>query len=206
MGIKECKRTAGGKRTKDIYLVVCEGKNKTEFTYLSNFKCRSSKINLYIEKSEATSPKDMISTTIRFMKKYGMDREDRAFCLMDMDVDSTRAETIKKLSQKNPSITIIRSNACFEVWFLLHFVDNPRVENSSKNTKYELENYIRDYKENMDVYNKVPAIKSNTDLAIARAKALRKKHRNNNIALDCIDAIPYTEVDILIEEIKSGLS
>lgn len=204
MGIIEQERRSRNKRTKSIYLVVCEGKNKTEYTYLNHFISRNSKIILHVEKSESTDPKNMIKTTLHYIEKYRIQSpHDKAFCLIDVDVNKSRSDLINELVTTYPDITIIRSNACFEVWFILHFTPHPKVQPTSKHTKAELRNHISDYRESLDVYEKEKIIRDNISTAIKNAKSLRKQHQRNGVNLDSVDAMPYTEFDKLIEDIMS---
>ncbi|MBQ7884755.1 MAG: RloB domain-containing protein [Clostridia bacterium] len=184
---------------KTTYLVVCEGKNKTEYNYFCHFRNRV--INLKIEKSEATDPKSMIKTAKHYIKKYDMNFADgdKAFCLIDVDLDSSRANLINDLQTKNPNIKIITSNPCFETWFLFHFEEHPKSQTSSQNTKDELKNqHIKNYTESMDVYAKVPEIKQNLQLALARAKQKRKLLAKN-YDLTSAEAMHCTFVDELVE-------
>ena len=79
-------------------------------------------------------------------------RGDHAFCVMDVDncKDDDFREALK-YSEKN-RIQIILSNPCFEVFFLLHFIDEiPNL--SSKEMKKELSNHIDGYRETGDYWN-----------------------------------------------------
>lgn len=185
-----------------VYLIICEGNNKTEFNYLSHF--RNNKLAIDLQKSEDTDPESMIKRAKHFIKKNNIDFKygDKVFCLMDIDLDANKSNLIKQLQIKNPNITIVTSNPCIESWFLYHFVDHPQTQRSSQSNKNYLRTFIPNYTEKMDVYTKVQEIRDNLDIALVRSKN-KKKLLEQNYDLKSADAMHCTFVDDLITQINS---
>ncbi|MCL2860488.1 MAG: RloB family protein [Oscillospiraceae bacterium] len=198
--VKEYNRTNKANRTKNIYLIVCEGINKTEKLYFNNFKKRTNEFILKIENSEATDPKSMLETTKYFMKKYDVDvsEGDRAFCVLDFDANLDKIKLIEELSKEYTNINIIPSNPCFEVWYMLHFKESIGIS-TSKNIERELKKYINNYEKSKDVYKFIPELQGNILLACQRAENINKKYIQNSISKYSDRANPYTEIQEIVK-------
>jgi len=91
-------------------------------------------------------------------------------------------------------IKLIYSNACFEVWFLLHFL--PKTANmSSENVEKELKKHIPNYNKGMDVYS---LLESKKDDAIKNAK----NAFNNAFQNETTSTSSYSTVYEIIEEFQ----
>lgn len=205
MGIKE--QTNRNKRiyrqTKCAWLIVCEGRNKTETNYLNHFNKRDGNIRLIIKSSESTDPTRMVKRAEDLAKSLGVGENagDRIICLMDLDANDQKAQLIQSLRSKHRKVTIIVSNPCFEIWFLLHFTAYPGRKCSSHTVKKQLAHYVPNYVESMDILKKCLKIKLNYKTAINNADGLRKEHVRKNTGIHSADANPYTEVDLLMHDI-----
>ena len=205
MGIKEQKtrNKRKNRQTKRAWLIVCEGRNKTETNYLNHFNKWDGNVRLTIKPSEETDPAGMVKRAETLAKSLDINTKngDRIICLMDLDVDNSKAALIEDLKRKHTKVEIIISNPCFEIWFLLHFTDHPTRENSSHNAKKQLERFIPHYTEGMDVLQKSKEIQLNYDIAIKNADNLQKEHLRNNIQISSADANPYTDMGGLMKAI-----
>lgn len=212
MGLKERSRSSHSKRRPTpVWLIVCEGRNKTEKNYINSLVCdlRKLDISVRIKPSEDTSPEGMIKKALEIAQSYGInagENGDRIICLMDSDLSDQRISKILSLKKDYPKIEIFISTPCFETWFLLHFVKNPKRCVSSKKAKTELTKYIPNYSESLDVYSKVPQIKHDVQNAIENSEAIRNNYLNKQIDVYSVDANPYTEIDILVKEILSHIN
>ena len=146
----------------------------------------------------------LFKKTKHFIRKNKIDFKygDKAFCLMDIDLDTSKANLIKQLQNENPNITIITSNPCVESWFLFHFVKHPQTQNSSQSNKTYLKTFIPNYSEKMDVYAKVEKIKNNLKEAIENSQN-KKRLLAQNYDLKSADAMHCTFIDDLILQIFS---
>lgn len=183
-----------------IILLVCEGKNKTEQKYFSHYRVRESRYRLEIKDSEATDILGMARRADHLYKENQMDPAlgDRAYCLIDLDMRQDKYEAYLKAQKKYPKIKFIVSNPCFEIWFLYHFTENPKVETSSQAVKEQLRKYIPDYDETKDVYVRYD-FGEKFAVAINRSD---KKNRLYDVDKNIVDRNPYTEVQNLITVLK----
>lgn len=200
MGItKQLSRKKFVKKTKPVYLIICEG--KTEILYFQNFKKRENTFTIEIKEFQATDPKSMINKTNYYIKKLelSIDDGDKAFCLIDLDNNENKAKLVNELKSKNKGIEIITSNPTFEIWYLLHFIKNPKVMNSKDTIKELKKNYIINYEKNINIYKN---IKEKTSFAIKNSKKLRDNYKKIGKDINTIECNPCTEVDILVKIIK----
>lgn len=206
--IKEYDRQECSKNSRPVYVIVCEGRNKTEHIYFSHFNTRNGAIIVRPVKSEATDPISMVEKA-----KDAITREslsigdgDKAICLIDIDNDSKKKETVNKLKDENRDITILCSNPCFEVWFLFHLLDNPPRLASGKAAKKEVKKYFENYQESYDVFLREPQIRENTIQAITRSRKKKAMQKQNGTWMTKGEyPNPYTEVDTLVEELFKNL-
>lgn len=205
MGIKEQtnRNKRNNRQTKCVWLIVCEGRNKTETNYLSHFNKRDGNVRLIVKSSEDTDPRGMVKRAEDLAKSLGVGENagDRIICLMDLDVNDKKAQLIQSLRPKHRKFEIIVSNPCFEIWLLLHFTNHPGRENNSHNVKKQLAKHVSNYTESMDILQKCPEVQLNYEMAIENANELRNEHVRKNVAIPSADANPYTEVDLLMREI-----
>lgn len=202
--IKEYRRRACSRNTRQVYAIICEGKNKTEFNYFSHFNTRNGKIIVKLVKSEATDPDSMIQKAKVAIEQEDLSLEDgdKVFCLIDLDNDSQKKITINKLKNENKNIKILCSNPCFEVWFLFHLMDNPPRLTSGQAAKKEVKKYIKNYQENYDVFLCEPHIKQNISEAIRRSRMKKYVQNQNEDWIEKGDyPNPYTEVELLVDEL-----
>ena len=198
--IIEKTRKSPKEKTKPVYLVVCEGKNKTEKLYLNNYNKRCSDYILKLESSEDTDPESMLEICMYYIDKYDISTldGDKVFCLMDLDNSKKKITLVKQLLSQYPDVQIITSNPCFEIWFLLHFTNkiSSRTQNSVIN---ELKKHIKNYEKSKDVYKCTKEIRENTMIALDRAYEKNKQYESSNINILDSNANPNTEVYKLID-------
>lgn len=114
------------RKTKNKILIAVEGNNKTEKLYFNNFEKRNNSFNITYARGNNTDPLKLVKMLIKEIKYLNLDLNngDVAFCVFDVDVDTSKNKIIKdaiKLANCN-NIKVITSTPCIELWFLLHFV------------------------------------------------------------------------------------
>ncbi len=124
------------KRINPTLWIFCEG--KTEEAYINflkqEYRIPSLQINPYLSGSNVTSKK-----IVNYKKGKPTDKKDKTYLMYDSDVEST----LERL-QKIENCTLILSNPCIELWFLLH-CKNQTANITCKNLKKDLNNRF-DYK------------------------------------------------------------
>ena len=128
--------------------------------------------------------------------------EYKAFCLIDTDTKIEKNNQIKEakkqVSKKN--IELITSSPCFDLWFLLHYI-----ETTEKFTNDSLIKKVKDYCLKYEKgYNIHLELVGSINDAINRAKKLDKYHVANGVELQTVEANPSTSVYKVIEEINKS--
>lgn len=195
-------------------LIVCEG-TETEPAYFRDMirDLKISNTDVIIEPGRHSNPSNVVQTALDIYEQ-SLDFEV-IYCLIDTDsfgkniqeahdkLKNHRFSRRKKIlgGERYPSASILRSDPCIEVWFLLHFeklrrtfVDN-RKSAAQNCKKYLKENYINDYDEKYNgLYGK---IKHNIDVALLNSSELKGWLKECNVSN------PFTEVDELIIDLKN---
>ena len=108
------RRQSKGKAIRPTFFVFCEGESEEAYV-----KYLRSKYRLPIEICPSVAGLGITRESIaRFKKGKPVAAKDRVFLMYDLDRDDilNRLKAIK-------GATIIASNPCLELWYLLHYVD-----------------------------------------------------------------------------------
>ncbi len=107
-------------------LVVCEGKN-SEPQYIDGFQRGRRLKNVRVEFGKrAGEPSRLVEYAVKKLR----DGFDEVWCVFDVD-EHQQARTAAELARKK-GIRIAISNPCFELWLLLHFRDQPGMQDCAK--------------------------------------------------------------------------
>jgi len=150
---------------------------------------------------------------------------NEAYCVMDVDDHTSLLDAIGLIETFNRStitgsrITPIISNECFEVWYLLHFMEysTREIYRNSKTKNWRTKMYIHkkqnidlllgnfigeDYnKSEKNVYNLIKEKGGNESEAITKAKRLLNHHLEVSV-FDKIPPNPSSQVYLLIERLN----
>ncbi|HVA45797.1 MAG TPA: RloB family protein [Pirellulales bacterium] len=136
---------------KPVILVVCEGKN-TEPQYIDGYKRHVHNPRVDIEIAPETGVPRSLVRVAKERKKAAADESDRqrdpnlaydsVWCVFDID-DHPNVGEAKEMARDN-GIELAISNPCFELWLLLHFRENPGMQNRHV-MKDMLEKFVPDY-------------------------------------------------------------
>ncbi|MBQ7701512.1 MAG: RloB domain-containing protein [Candidatus Methanomethylophilaceae archaeon] len=173
----------------NVFILV-EG--KTEEIYINHLKVRGSNYSLHVERFNGNQPMKMVKRCIARFKEKGMSKKDGdlAFCVLDVD-DNTVDELIDANDYAvRHGVRMIISNPCFEVFFLLHYVEKVQMK-TCKELKSDLTGYIKGYTETKDCWH---ILHNKKNRAVERARAFR--------GLDDIkDGNPGTNIWLLFDEL-----
>lgn len=188
------------RQRKSIVAIGCEGKNKTETTYLRNFSSRECIIKF--STGNSTDPISMAEDLVKFMKEEDINIEygDKIFLLIDTDINQNKNEQIEKardICNKN-GIELITSNPTFEIWYILHFGYTTKIYQNSKQVKEDVTMKITNYTESKNIF---PIIKDKISIAIKNARKLEKYQQENGQTLWDENCNPYTGVYKVVEEL-----
>ena len=120
-------RTTGGLRDTSIVVVACEDTHAVK-QYFAKFRTRRIQYKILPTESGHSSPRAVIDRLNSCCDEYAQEDGDELWLCIDADhwIRSNHqrelSQVLRECRQKNYGIAI--SNPCFEVWLLLHFVDN----------------------------------------------------------------------------------
>lgn len=204
--MKKDKLKKRGKRTRNripVTFIVCEGK-ETEPKYFRHFVRRNSGRIIHVKTS---SYKDIYQLVSRSEQEIGRNTYDplsgdQIWCVCDCDENDN--DKIKKAvsAAKKHGYHLIFSNPCFELWFLLHFVNQtaPLPDCEAVISRLNAQTEINGYRKNQDIYD---LILPNQEQAINRAKRRMNTLDQNHIHFFTRNSNPATNVYELIEHLNS---
>lgn len=151
------KRGVTRRKQKPVYLLIAEGRNKTEVAYFSHFQDQNRDYTLRIVKAgNNTDAYSLCKAVTMKWDELGLSEAqgDRAFIVLDMDDDEQKAGKIRDVIKRNKQkgIECVVSNPTFELWFLLHFKYTTKHYIDGDATIADLKKYIPNYEKNVDVF------------------------------------------------------
>ena len=172
-------RNSKGKTMRPNFFVFCEG--KTEITYVkflrSVFRVP---IQVVTKKSDSNISVDFIE---RSKREYVQTKNDQTFLMFDLDV-----EGMLEHLQKIPQTTMLVSNPCVELWFLLHY-QNIENETSSEECLRKLLTHSLQYEKGALTDAEKRTLVENMPEAIERAKRLEEYKNPSSTIYRLIEAM-----------------
>ena len=172
-------RNSKGKTMRPNFFVFCEG--KTEITYVkflrSIFRVP---IQVVTKKSDSNISVDFIE---RSKRDYVQTKNDQTFLMFDLDV-----EGMLEHLQKIPQATLLVSNPCVELWFLLHY-QNIENETSSEECLQKLLIHSPQYEKGALTGSEKQILIENMPEAIERAKRLEEYKNPSTLVYRLIEAM-----------------
>lgn len=174
---------------KPAFAFVVEG--ETEKWYLQMLKKNEDRISVNIE--PRISQKKKLEDQYNLVYKLAKSEYTKVYWIIDLDAilnESEKVQTgketqldklkkhIKKLKKDVGDVAeVIINNPCFEIWFLLHYINTTKNFNSCSNVENDLKEYISNYaksekflkKDDDDIYLK---LKPNLKTAIKKSQIL----------------------------------
>ncbi|MCR4656071.1 MAG: RloB family protein [Lachnospiraceae bacterium] len=155
IGIK--KRGTGRRKLKPVYLIIAEGKNKTEVLYLSHFQDQEKRYSIrFVKTGYRTDADSLYNVLIDKWEELDLSVEngDLGFVILDIDNDPLKAQKVSDLarSNQNTAVRFVVSNPAFEVWLLLHFKYSTKQYKDGYAVIKELRRYLPDYEKNRDCF------------------------------------------------------
>lgn len=210
------RRGAKPRRVRPVILIVTEGE-KSEPKYFAHFRTRQSNVEIRVVPNTRNGGKTDYASLIRRAVKIGREDGlsqslgDSIWIVADGDVNyqtndavSRKNAALSEARQKaaKEALSLILSNPCFEVWYLLHLRYTTAHLPDYDAVKKALEQAgVRDYEKQDDLYERLA---SHTSEAVERAKRLERHHTENGFSLPLgVDANPFTEVYRLVEKLTT---
>ncbi|WP_085024118.1 RloB family protein [Anaerovibrio sp. JC8] len=205
-GYESKKRNSNSRIRKRIIVISAEGKNKTETNYFRKFN--SDKVKIHFAPGNATDPVKMVEELLQECEEKDIKRDsgDRAFCLVDSDVNAQKNKQIMvadkiAATNKEYGMEVIVSAPCFEEWFICHYIYSTKQYNSNEELLEAVEKIIPEYsKGREDLYE---LLADYQEQAIQNAKRLEKHCVDSGRKIHTADFQPSTEVYKIIEAIRA---
>lgn len=186
------------KRNPVVYL-ICEG-SETEIRYFKRFRSRGCNIDIIPISSQYKSADKLVQKAKATMgnNPYYPEDGDSIWCVFDRDDNSNEVLLRAKQSAQKEGYHLAYSNPSFELWFLLHFV-NQQTEVEDCQALIRLlkqPGRLPDYEKNKDYFD---VLKPLQITAIQRAKTRAGQLQNQDIEPISRQSNPLTTVWELVE-------
>ncbi len=190
-------RRQATRRSYRVLVIVCEG-TETERIYFNRLRKRGSNLQIGTPKAKRTDPVSLVKFAKTQAAEFDIDRKsgDQIWCVFDVDNNKQQAIS-DALKLAAGEVRLAVSNPCFELWYLLHFVD-VGTKMTCKEAIDKLRRYVPNYSKSLDVFDRISPLRQ---AAIKRCKTLNSDHDGNGIPLTSVECNPSTQVFQLVEEI-----
>jgi hypothetical protein len=174
------RRKSRGKTINPTFFVFCEG--KSEDSYISFLRSRYRlPIEIFSKKAGNRLTQKYINNTLKPLPQH---RKDRLFLMYDLDTSGM----LEKL-QGIGKATLLVSNPCFELWYILHFVSHT-AETTTQQCVEKFQRLCKGYKKGYISLKLRERLEDSLDKSVARAKKL-SLYKN-----------PSTSIYLLIDELE----
>lgn len=197
IGIK--KRGTSRRKLKPVYLIIAEGKNKTEVLYLSHFQDQEKSYSIrFVKAGYKTDADSLYNALIDKWKKLDLSAKngDLGFVILDIDNDPLKAQKISALAQNNTNteVSFVVSNPTFEVWLLMHFKYTTKQYKDGNTVIKELRRYLPNYEKNRDCFEDC---KDKIKEAVKNSITIAEYYADNE--WPSIECNPRTDMGYLVE-------
>lgn len=198
---RECQRQGGTRQRNPIVYIICEGE-KTEINYFNSFRTRNMLISINPLPSKFQAAKELVEHAHSKVKQldYTPENGDELWCVFDRDDNSDAALQQAEQSANEQGYYIAYSNPSFELWYLLHFVDQESelANGSAVEDALNKPGRLPGYKKAQDY---TATLKPRQRTALERASKRLEKLRQDKIPLHRRVGNPYTTVGRLVEHL-----
>ena len=202
--IKEISRRPGRRRKRNpVVYLICEG-TETEIRYFKRFRSRGCHIDIIPISSQYKAADRLVQKVMSTMgtNPYYPDEGDVIWCVFDRDENSDGALQKAKQTAASAGYRLAYSNPSFELWFLLHFV-NQKSEIADCQALVRMlkqTGRLERYEKNLDVYDQLKPLQES---AIRNAKERVRALEEEKEEIICRQSNPVTTVVDLVEYLNS---
>ena len=192
------KRGTNRRKLKPVYLIIAEGKNKTEVLYLSHFQDQGKSYSIrFVKAGYKTDADSLYNVLIAKWEELDLSAKkgDLGFVILDIDNDPLKAQKVSALvqSNKNTAVRFVVSNPTFEVWLLLHFKYSTKQYKDGNSVIKDLRRYLPNYEKNRDCFE---VCKDKMKDAVDNSTKLAENYDDNE--WPSIECNPRTDMGDLI--------
>lgn len=194
--IVESPRNRNKRQAGFTVLIVCEGE-KTERTYLKNYRRRDTGVRIEIPNTSNTDPLNLVRFASLKAEELGINKNTGSVWIV-FDVDSNSDVLIEKVRKlaKRKNMEVILSNPSFELWYLIHFASTSTAPLTNTNLLSHLNRHIPGYNKALNYYDQ---LKLKQTAAITNAAILNKYHKDLGRDGYTRNCNPVTHVNKLVQ-------
>ena len=206
--VKEISRKSAHTRKRNpVVYLICEG-SETEIRYFKRFRSRGCNIDIIPISSQYKSADRLVQKAKATMgnNPYYPEDGDSIWCVFDRDDNSNEVLLRAKQSAQKEGYHLAYSNPSFELWFLLHFVnqqteveDCQGIDSLARNSQNRIPRFMRRTGIALNVLKPLRAT------AIQRAKVRTEQIRSQGIEPISRQSNPLTTVWELVEYLNSKI-
>lgn len=202
--IKEISRKPARGRTRNpVVYLICEG-TETEIRYFKRFRSRGCHIDIIPLPSQYRSADRLVQKAKSTMgtNPYYPEDGDTIWCVFDRDENTNEVLLRAKQIAAKEGYRLAYSNPAFEIWFLLHYVDQQAEVNDCQAVIHLLKqtDRLEQYEKSKDVYDELKPLQ---DAAIRRAKKRLNQLERDDIEVISRQSNPVTTVVQLVEYLNA---
>lgn len=201
--IKEISRKPAHRRARNpVVYLICEG-SETEIRYFKKFRTRGCHIDIIPLTSQYKAADSLVKKAKATMgsNPYYPEDGDIIWCVFDRDDNSDDSLLRAKQAAKREGYQLAYSSPSFELWFLVHFIDQraevPDCQSLIKMLKQP--GRLEQYEKNKDVFD---TLKPMQEQAIKRMKKRIEELDSGNVELISRRSNPVTTVGELVAYLR----
>lgn len=201
--IKEISRKPAHRRARNpVVYLICEG-SETEIRYFKKFRTRGCHIDIIPLTSQYKAADSLVKKAKATMgsNPYYPEDGDTIWCVFDRDDNNNDSLLRAKQAAKREGYQLAYSNPSFELWFLVHFI-NQRAEVPDCQSVIKLlkqPGRLEQYEKNKDVFE---MLKPMQEQAIKRMKKRIEELSSGKVELFSRQSNPVTTVVELVEYLR----
>lgn len=201
--IKEISRNDRKRVRRAVVYLICEG-SETEPRYFRKFRRRGCNIDIIPLASQYKAADHLVKKAKATMgsNPYYPEDGDVIWCVFDRDDNSDESLLRAKQEAGKEGYRLAYSNPSFELWFLVHFIDQrAEVPDSQRLIKLlKQPGRLEQYEKNRDVFELLEPMQ---EQAIKRMKRRMEELDSGNVELFSRQSNPVTTVGELVEYLKN---
>lgn len=198
---KEKARSVGKRQRNPVVYIICEGK-ETEITYFKTFRSRNSLISIEPLPSKYQAAKELVEHAYSKVKQlnYSPEDNDELWCVFDRDDNTDSALQQAERLADECGYHIAYSNPSFELWYLLHFIDQQGelMDGAAAEAALSRQGRLPGYDKSQDY---AAILKPHQANALLHANRRIEKLRQDGTPLHRRVGNPYTTVGKLVEHL-----
>lgn len=197
------RKPAKGRKRNPVVYLVCEGR-ETEIRYFKRFRSRGCHIDIIPLSSQYKSADRLVQKAKATMgtNPYYPEDGDTIWYVFDRDENTDTTLLRAKQTASREGYRLAYSNPAFEIWFLLHFVDQ-QAELTDCQAVIRLlkqKGRLEQYEKSMDVYDDLKPLQ---DAALQRAKNRLANLERDHVEIISRQSNPATTVVQLVEYLNA---